>query len=334
MTTRWGLLGAGWISRAFATDLRLLDDHEVLAIGSRSQQTADDFGEQVGVPRRYATYDALVADPDVDVVYVGTPHPMHHAAAMLALEAGKPVLVEKPFTLNAPEAVELVDTARGRGLLLQEAMWTRFLPHMVQVRQHLADGDLGDVRVVLADHNQQFPPDPTHRLFAPELGGGALLDLGIYPMSFASMVLGEPRSVTAVATKAFTGVDAQTAVVLGYDDGRQAVVFTTLEVKGPNRAAIVGTKARIEIDEVWYTPTTFRLIAADGTVLRAYDEPHEGHGLRHQAAEVARCLREGLVESPLLTHEETVSIMRTLDEVRVQVGVTYPTEISPGVPRP
>ena len=212
-------------------------------------------------------------------------------------------------------------------------MWTRFLPHMVQVRQHLADGDLGDVRVVLADHNQQFPPDPTHRLFAPELGGGALLDLGIYPMSFASMVLGEPQSVTAVATKAFTGVDAQTAVVLGYDDGRQAVVFTTLEVKGPNRAAIVGTKARIEIDEVWYTPTTFRLIAADGTVLRAYDEPHEGHGLRHQAAEVARCLREGLVESPLLTHEETVSIMRTLDEIRVQVGVTYPTEISPGVPR-
>lgn len=322
---RWGIIGTGGIASTFATDLRLLPDAELVAVGSRSLPTAVAFGDRLDVPRRYPTYDELVQDDDVDAVYVSTPHPAHHAAAMLALTAGKAVLCEKPFTLNAAEAVELVETARARGVFLMEAMWTRSLPHMVRIRELLAEGALGDVRTVLADHGVRFERDERHRLFAPELGGGALLDLGIYPVSFASMVLGTPSAVTAVSDRAFTGVDAQTSMLLRHPGGGHAVLTTTLEADGQNRAVIVGTEARIEIDRVWYTPTGFTVTDRDGSVQR-HDVPHEGSGLRHQAAEVARCLRAGLTESPVMPLDETVSIMRTMDEVRRQIGLVYPSE--------
>jgi predicted dehydrogenase len=177
---------------------------------------------------------------------------------------------------------------------------------------------------VTAEHGQWFAPDPAHRLFAPELGGGALLDLGIYPVSFASMVLGTPSQVTAVSEPAFTGVDATTSMVLAHEGGAHGVVTTTLAAVGANAASVVGTEARIEIERVWYSPTAFSLLGRDGTVLERFDEPHEGHGLRHQAAEVGRCLREGRLESDVMPLDETVDIMRTLDEVRRQIGLTYP----------
>ena len=189
---RWGLIGSGLIAKAFADDLTVTDSGRVVAIGSRSQESADRFADKFGIPNRHASYEALVADPDVDVVYVATPHPMHLANALLALEAGKPVLVEKAFTMNADEARELVASARAKGLFAMEAMWTRFLPHIAEVNRLLAAGALGDIVTVMADHGQWFPKDPAFRLFAPELGGGALLDCGVYPVSFASMVLGKP----------------------------------------------------------------------------------------------------------------------------------------------
>jgi predicted dehydrogenase len=322
---RWGIIGTGGIASAFADDLRLLPDTSVVAVGSRRQETADEFGERFDVPHRYPSYEALVEDPDVDVVYVATPHPGHHPAALMAIEAGKAVLVEKPFTLNAREARELVSAARERGVFLMEAMWARFLPHMAKVRELIASGALGDVRVVIADHNQWFERDPAHRLFAPELGGGALLDLGIYPVSLASMVFGTPSKVTAVSDPAFTGVDATTSVLLQYDDGAHAVLTTSLQVLGPTRVAITGTDARIEIDGVFYQPTPFTLIERGGSKQR-YDEPHEGSGLRHEAAEVIRCLREGRRESDVLPLDETVQIMETMDEVRRQIGLRYPGE--------
>ena len=196
-TLRWGILGTGLIAGAFAADLVHTDSGEIAAVGSRRQARADAFGDRYGVPRRHASYEALVADPDVDVIYVATPHSFHHENALLALEAGKHVLVEKAFTMNAAQAVELVAVARERGLFLMEAMWTRFLPHVVEIRRLLAEGALGRVVTVMADHGQWFAFDPTSRLFAPELGGGALLDLGVYPVSFASMVLGEPTRIEA-----------------------------------------------------------------------------------------------------------------------------------------
>jgi predicted dehydrogenase len=323
---RWGIVGTGGIAAAFRRDLRLLPDHAVVAVGSRSAPGAAAFADEHGIAHRHASYAALAADPDVDAVYVATPHPGHHDAAMLAIEAGKAVLVEKPFTMDAAQARSLAAAAHERGTFLLEAMWTRFLPHVVAIRELLAAGAIGEVVLVTAEHGQWFADDPGFRLFAPELGGGALLDLGVYPVSFAHMVLGVPTRIAALSDPAFTGVDAQTSMLLQYDSGAHAVLTTTLRGQSECHAAIVGREGRIEIDGVFYRPTSFRLVRRDGrsdgeVTTYAFDEP--GHGLRHQAAEVARCVRAGLTESPVLPPSESVAIMETLDEVRRQIGLRY-----------
>jgi predicted dehydrogenase len=317
---RWGILGTGGIAETFATDLRLTDSGVVAAIGSRSQQSADRFARQFGVARAHPSYESLVADPDIDVVYVATPHPMHRDNAILALRAGKPVLVEKPFTMNAEEAREVVAVAREQRLFAMEAMWTRFLPHIAVVREWLAEGALGELVTVTADHGQWFAENREFRLFAPELGGGALLDLGIYPVSFASMVLGTPNRIVALGDPAFTGVDAQTSMLFGYASGAQAVLTCTLRAKSPTTGSIVGTDARIEIEGDFYAPASVRLVprAGDSTVVSSR---HEGRGLRHQADEVARRLAAGELESPLMSLDETITIMETMDTVLAQSGV-------------
>jgi predicted dehydrogenase len=323
-TIRWGIVATGGIARDFTRDLALLPDAAVVAVGSRTQASADAFADEFDVPHRHASYEALVNDPDVDAVYISTPHPGHRDAALLAIEAGKAVLVEKPFTMDAAQAGELIDAAQARGTFLMEAMWTRFLPHIARLREILAAGTLGDVVYLTAEHGQWFARDPDFRLFAPSLGGGALLDLGIYPVSFANLVLGPPARITAVSDAAFTGVDATTSMIFQYDSGAHAVLTTSLSAQSNNPAAIYGTEARVEIDGWFYQPNSFRVISRDGRELERYDEPHVGHGLRHEAAEVGRCLRLGLTESPLLPLAETLSIMGTLDEIRRQIGLTYP----------
>jgi predicted dehydrogenase len=314
---RWGILGTGGIAGAFAADLQLTDSGVAAAVGSRSQVAADRFADEFGIASRHASYESLVADPDVDVVYVATPHPMHHDNAILALRAGKHVLVEKPFTMNAAEAREIVAVARERGLFAMEAMWTRFLPHTAVIRDWLAQGVLGDVVTVTADHGQWFAEDARSRLFAPELGGGALLDLGVYPVSFASMVLGTPSRIVSLSDPAFTGVDGQTSMLFGYDGGAQAVLTCTLRAKSPTRAAIVGTDARIEVEGNFYAPATVTLIPRKGSPALV-ESGHEGRGLRHQADEVARRLAAGDAESPLMPLDETISIMETMDTVLAQ----------------
>jgi predicted dehydrogenase len=322
---RWGIIATGGIARAFARDLTLLPDARLVAVGSRSAGTADAFADEFDVPNRHGSYQSLVEDPEVDAVYVSTPHPGHYDAAMRAIRAGKAVLVEKPFTIDADEAGELIAAARDGGTFLMEAMWTRFLPDMVRVREILREGTLGEIVSVTAEHGQWFELDPEFRLFKPELGGGALLDLGIYPVSFASLVLGTPRKVTAVSDPAFTGVDAQTSMIFQYDGGAHAVLTTTSYALTGNAAAINGTRARLELAGTFYRPTTFRVIGRDDVVLESYDTLAEGNGLRFQAAEVGRCLRAGLTESPLLPLDETLAIMRTMDEIRGQIGLTYPS---------
>jgi predicted dehydrogenase len=318
-TLKWGILGTGSIANTFATDLRLTDSGVVTAVGSRSQESADEFADAFDITNRHASYEALVVDPDVDVIYVATPHPMHRDNAILALKAGKHVLVEKPFTMNAVEAREIVQVARENGLFAMEAMWTRFLPHIRVVRDWLDQGVLGEIVSVTADHGQWFVEDPEFRLFAPELGGGALLDLGIYPVSFASMVLGTPNRVVSISDPAFTGVDAQTSMVFGYDGGAQALLTCTLRAKSPTWASIVGTDARIEIDGDFYAPTRVSLILRSGDIT-SIESAHEGRGLRHQADEVARRLAVGDLESPLMPLDETISIMETMDKVQAQTG--------------
>ena len=314
---RWGILGTGAIAHAFVNDLQLTDSGAVSAVGSRSQGSADRFADAFDIAARHSSYEALVADPSVDVVYVATPHPMHRENAILALRAGKPVLVEKPFAMNAAEAREIVQAARESALFAMEAMWTRFLPHVAVVRDWLARGLLGDVVTVTADHGQWFAEDPEFRLFAAELGGGALLDLGVYPVSFASMILGAPNRIVAISDPALTGVDAQTSMVFGYEGGAQAVLACTLRAKSPTRASIVGTEARIEIDGDFYAPARVTLIPRQGdpTPILSVEE---GRGLRHEADEVARRLAAGDLESPLMPLDETISIMETMDRVREQ----------------
>jgi predicted dehydrogenase len=315
----WGLIGTGGIAETFAADLTFTDSGRAVAVGSRHMDSANRFADAFDIPNRHASYEELVADPDVDVVYVATPHPMHHANALLALRAGKPVLVEKAFTVNAAEAQDLVTTARAEGLFLMEAMWTRCLPHIAEIRRLLAAGALGEIVTVAADHGQWFARDPGFRLFAPELGGGALLDLGVYPVSFASMVLGTPDRIVSLVDPAFTGVDGQTSMLFGYASGAQAVLTCTSSAKSPTRGAVVGTDARIEIEGDFYAPTSFTLItrAGDPTYFEAQSE---GRGLWYEAEEVARCLHEGLLESPLMPLDETVSIMQTMDAVLAQAG--------------
>jgi len=311
---RWGLIGTGGIAATFAADLELTESGRVVAVGSRTIERAEAFAERFGVPNRHGSYESLVADDEVDAVYVATPHPMHRADAELALRAGKPVLVEKPFTVNAAEARELVALARERGLFLMEAMWTRFLPHVRRIRELLAEGALGEIVTVIADHGQWFAEDGEHRLFAPALAGGALLDLGVYPVAFASMVLGPPAEIRCMVTPAFTGVDGQTSMLFGYPSGAQAVLTCTLAAKSPTRAAIVGTAARIEVEGDFYAPSSFTLTARSGEQV-AFDGRQAGRGLRFEADEVARCLREGLLESPLMPLDESVAIIETMQAV-------------------
>jgi predicted dehydrogenase len=314
---RWGILGTGGIAHTFVRDLRLTDSGVVSAVGSRSQGSADRFADELGIEGRHPSYEALVGDPGVDVVYVATPHPMHRDNAILALRARKAVLVEKPFAMNAAEATEIVEVARQTGLFAMEAMWTRFLPHIVVVRDWLALGVLGEIVTVTADHGQWFAEDPESRLFAPELGGGALLDLGVYPVSLASMILGTPNRIASISDPAFTGVDAQTSMVFGYASGAQAALTCTLRAKSPTRASIVGRDARIEIDGDFYAPAAVTLVPRQGEPTRI-ESRHEGRGLRHQADEVARCLAAGDLESSVMTLQETISIMQTMDTVQTQ----------------
>jgi predicted dehydrogenase len=323
VSVRWGLLATGGIADSFARDLALVPDASLVAVGSRTAESAERFGAKFDVAHRHGSYAELAEDSEVDAIYVATPHPGHHDATLLAISHGKAVLVEKPFAMDVAESSAMVEAARSAGTFLMEAMWTRFLPHIARVRAILDSGVLGEIVYVSAEHGQWFPLEASHRLFAPSLGGGALLDLGIYPISFAHMVLGEPSAITARSTPAFTGVDATTSAIFEYASGAHAVVTTSLSAASNNPAAIYGTAARLEIDGWFYTPGGFTVTAHDGTVLERFDTPPAGRGMQHEAIEVGRCLDAGLLESPVMPLAETLAIMGTLDEIRRQIGLTY-----------
>jgi predicted dehydrogenase len=322
---RWGILATGGIARAQTGDL-LANGFTVTAVGSRSLDKAQAFAEEFGIPHAHGSYEDLVADPEVDIVYVATPHSHHHADATLALTAGKHVLVEKAFTLNARQAQELVDLATSKGLVILEAMWTRFLPHMVRLRELISEGVIGDLRTVIADHTQSLPQNPEHRLQNLELGGGALLDLGIYPVSFAWDILGQPETVTAISMPTATGADQQTSILLSFPGQAQAVLTTSLDAAGPNRAAVIGTKGWVEIDGTFYKPTSFSVYATDGTLVERYESSVEGRGMQFQAREIERLVTEGALAGEILPPSESVAIIATLDEVRRQIGLHYPNE--------
>ncbi|MEU8828065.1 Gfo/Idh/MocA family oxidoreductase [Streptomyces sp. NPDC048636] len=322
----WGVIAPGGIASSFVSAVRSHTAQRIVSVASRDIERARAFASRFDIPNAYGGYDVLLEDSDVEAVYVASPHSEHFTHALRAIEAGKHVLVEKAFTRNADEAERLIAAARQRGVFLMEAMWTRFLPHIDVVRQVLDSGALGEIRTVVADHGQYMEPDAAHRLFAPELAGGALLDLGIYPVSFASMVLGEFATVSAVGTPAFTGVDGQVSIVVTNGAGAHALLNTTLFARTPTRASIAGTRARLELDGDFYAPTSVRLIDRKNEVLDVFTPPRLDGGLCFEAAEVARCVSEGRTESALMPLDETLRIMRTLDEIRGAVGNRFPGE--------
>ena len=320
---RWGILGTGGIAALQTSDLND-NGFTVTAVGSRSQESADAFASRWGIATAHSSYEALVADENVDAIYVSTPHPFHFENALLALNAGKHVLVEKPFVMNAAQAREVVELATEKNLVVLEAMWTRYLPHMVRIRELLASNALGELRTLISDHSQNLPKDPKHRINDLALGGGALLDLGIYPVSFSFDVFGAPTSIQASATMTATGVDAQTTMIFEYEGNRRAIMVTALDALGPNTTTITGTEGRIEIDAVWYNPTSFRHYDVNNKVVEAYESQGVvGRGMQYQAWELERLVASGSIANDVLPPDESVQIMEALDEVRHLIGLRY-----------
>ena len=328
MTTpvRWGILATGGIATEFVTDLRLVpDDASVVAVGSRSAEAAERFGATWDIPHRHGSWADLAADPDVEIVYVAGPHVAHHAAARMMLAAGKAVLCEKPITINTAQAEDLVATAKANNVFLAEAMWMWTNPAVRRCAELAASGVIGDVTGLAADFS--FPADvgPEHRLANPDLGGGAVLDLGVYVLALAQLMFGTPDSVRATARLSDLGVDETTGILLGYPDGRHALLSTSWRNFGTISATLTGTTGHLVLPYRFFRARAVEIHTADGAV-EVIDMPVEGSGLRFPAVEAGRCLREGLIESPLLPHTDTLAVMRAMDEIRRQVGVVYPQE--------
>jgi predicted dehydrogenase len=308
------------MAEVFVGDFAHVPDAEVVAVGSRREETAKAFAERYDVRGAYA-YRGLLDDPDVDVVYVATPHPQHHALAIAAIEAGKPVLVEKAFTATLAGAQEIADLARARGVFCMEAMWTRFLPAVVHARELVAAGEIGDVLMVQADLGAYRAYDPATRLFDPLLGGGATLDLGVYVVSIAQHFLGAPDRVHAVGTLFPNGADASAAIQMEYDDGRSASLICSLQGESPGRAVVLGTGGSVELVPRFHHPARL--------VIRRNDRPVEevelvatGRGYVHEIVEVGRCLAEGLTESPVMSLADTVAVQAVLQSALEQLGIT------------
>jgi predicted dehydrogenase len=321
---RWGILGTGTIAGKFAEGLAVLPDAELVAVGSRSAAAAAAFAARYNVPRRHASYAALAEDPAVDALYVATPHPYHAQHTLLGLAAGKPVLCEKPFTINAHEAASVIQFARERNLLVMEAMWTRFLPPILRLREMLAAGAIGEPRMLSADFGFRAAA-PVGRWFDPALGGGALLDVGVYTVSLASMIFGKPSQVTGYADLGATGVDEQAAMVLRHAKGELAALQAAIRVNTPQEATVFGTLGRIHLHAGWWKGSAMtHCLDAGGEEFLEF--PFTGNGYQFEAEEFMNCLREGRTESRSMPLDETLSIMQTLDTLRAQWGLKYPME--------
>ena len=319
MTVRWGIAGTGAMAGAFAADLVHAHDATVVAVSSRSQGSADMFAAAHGIPRGL-THRALLEDPGVDVVYVATPHPQHLALALAAIEAGKPVLVEKAFTATLAGAERIATAARERGVFCMEAMWTRFLPAVVRAHDLATTGAIGDLLVVQADLGAYRTYDPASRIFDPRLGGGAILDLGVYAVSVAQHFLGDPDRVTATGTTYPNGADRSVALHLAYDDGRAASLLATLAGESPGRAVVIGTRGSIELPPRFHHPDEV-VVRRNGGSVEIESFPGPGRGYFHEADEVGRCLAAGATESEVMPLRDTLAVQGVLQQALDQVGL-------------
>jgi predicted dehydrogenase len=319
---RWGILGTGKIARAFAAALKDTPGAVLAGVASRNIDSAEAFGREFGALACYGSYQALADAPDIDLIYIGTPHPMHAGNALMALNAGKGVLCEKAFTINRREAAEVVALAREKKLFLMEAMWTRFMPALAEVRRIAASGEIGTVSQVIADFGFAAQVGPEHRVFDPALGGGALLDLGIYPLSIAADLLGPVESVQAQAQMGPTGVDLQTGFVLKHRGGGLSIGACSLRARTPVQLTVSGELGHVRMNTQFHKTESVTVVLADGTSHTVHT-PYIGNGYAHEAIEAQRCFLAGLIESPRMTHDETLALMDVLDTVRAQIGLKY-----------
>ena len=316
MGLRWGYLGAGGIADIIASDFAVAG-LKIQAVATRDMARTNAFADKFNIPNRHADYSSLVADLEVDVVYISTVQTLHLEHALLAIKAGKHVLLEKPFTMNSADAQTIYAAAKAADVFVMEAMWTRFLPTMDAVFEVINSGLIGKPHYVYGDHSQFLPIEKAPRLWNREQGGGAHFDLGIYPVSFAIRVLGFPDSVAGKSVMTDTGVDAATAAVMQYNDGSLAVINSCMTMAGTVGAAVHGTKGRLEIDGSFYEQTTFRVYDNDLKLVKSYDEKIKGRGMQYQAVHVEECIAKGLKESPVMSLSDTVKIMQVMEQIHV-----------------
>jgi predicted dehydrogenase len=322
---RWGLIGLGLISRKFANGLAFVPDAEIYAVASRSQDKANAFGAEYGATKCYGSYEDLANDPNVDVAYIGTPNNYHLSQTLLCLNAGKHVLCEKPFAVNASEAKVMIDCAREKNRFLMDAFWTRYFPAMYKLREFLADKVIGDVMLVTADFGGRGPVVPEKRHFNPDLAGGALLDVGSYCLQFASMIYGrQPVDIVSQVVIGETGVDELSIVVCKYSDYEMATLTSAIRLGTPHEARVMGTKGYIAIPHFWH-PSELTVVVS-GQEPETLRFPYDGEGFQFEAIEVGECVRAGLTESPVYPLDETLGIMETMDRIRESWGLRYPFE--------
>lgn len=322
---RWAILGTGVIAHEFARGLADAHDVSLVAVGSRNSETAEAFADEFDIPRRYASYEALAADPNIDVVYVSTPHTFHKDNCILLLKHGKAVLCEKPLTINAEQAQTVIDIAREQDVFLMEAMWTRCIPAIVKMRELITEGAIGEVRMVQADFGFRAPMNSESRLFNKVLGGGALLDVGIYVLSITSMILGsKPQEVVSVAQIGETGVDEQSAILLKYPGGELAVLSCAIRTRTMVEASFIGTEGSIRLHSPFFKSPGFTLTNSGHEDV--FELPLRGNGYNYEAEEVGRCLRAGETESGAMPLDESLAIMHLMDRIRSQWSFIYPME--------
>jgi predicted dehydrogenase len=321
-TVRWGIVGPGRIASLLIKDFTYVDGAEALAVASRSVERAEAFAAEHGLARAYGSYHEIISDPDVDVLYVATPHPQHHAIALAGIDAGKALLVEKSFTATVAGAEEVIDAAREHRIFAMEAMWTRFQPAIVAARELIDGGAIGEVRQLQADLGVDRPYNPADRLFDPAQGGGAMLDLGVYVVSFAQYFLGTPNRIEVTGSLAPTGVDAEAGLLLGYDDGRAATLLISLKHHTPGAARIQGTKGWIDVPPRFHHPHRI-VLHRRGQDAEAISRLPLGAGYSHELIEVTECVRAGRTESVIMPLADTLAVQRILNEACEKLGVHH-----------
>jgi len=318
----WGILGLGGIAHKFATALEVTEKGKLLAAGSRTLEKAESFASRYKAERWYGSYDQLIQDKDIDIVYIATPHNLHYELTKKCLEAGKNVLCEKPVTINFKQFDELRKLAHDKKLFYMDALWTRFLPHIERLLDYIKNEKLGDLQVLKADFGIKPPYNPAGRLFNPELGGGTILDIGIYPVYLSLLLMGYPEDIKVNATIGETGVDENCSISLKYKNGAIANLYSTFRVNTDTSAELSGTKGRILINRMFFIPTSLNVLL-EGEPRSQHEFTVKANGYEYEAEEVMDCLDKGLTESPRLPHTVTADLMKLLDEIRFKAGVQY-----------